>query len=58
VRDESRDDVECTYIYSIEQSLQPGDMENAEEELSPMWLIIADTGRFLIDETTGEIVLG
>jgi hypothetical protein len=56
VRDESRRDIRCANIYSIEPVLQPGDMEgDGEEAFRSMWQITADTGRFLIDEATGEI---
>ena len=56
VRDETREDIEGAHIYGIE----PGYRHRVigafgEGEIEPVWLITTDTGRFIIDSTTGEI---
>jgi len=57
VRDESRDDVMSTVIYSVEVEFVLRNVDDSgERESAPVWLVSTDTGRFMIDDETGEVI--
>jgi len=50
-------DVECAKIESVEAGFQHHESNPyGEGEISPAWLIVADTGRYILDDATGEIL--
>jgi len=56
VNSNDKDDVSCSYIYSME----PGYLYSVvgsfgEGVITPVWLLTTDTGRFFIDNATGNI---
>ena len=56
VRDELREDVDCTEIFGVESGFRHRVVGNfGEGVIEPAWLISTDNGQFLIDDTTGEI---
>ena len=47
---------ECTHIYEVEAGYQHSVSGSfGEGVIAPAWLVTADTGRFIIDDATGEI---
>jgi len=57
VRNEEREDVKCTHIFSVEAGYQYRVAGvSGEGSISPSWLITTDEGRYLIDDATGEIL--
>jgi len=56
VRDESRQDIFCTEIFNIEAGFRHRPIGLfGEGVIEPAWMITTDNGRFMIDDTTGEI---
>jgi len=56
VRDEDRQDIFCTEIFSIEAGFRHRTVGLAGEGvIEPAWMIITDNGNFMIDDATGEI---
>ena len=52
-----RGDVECSRIDSVEAGYQHRAVGSlGDGVIEPAWLISADTGRYVIDDSTGEIV--
>jgi len=57
VKDEDREDVVCTYIYSVELVRYSADVEHRETESITVWRITGNAGNYLIDDTTGEVTV-
>jgi len=56
VRDESREDIACTSISSVEAGYQYRVVGTFGEGLiSPVWLFVTDTGQYIFDDATGEV---
>jgi len=54
--DNDREDIECTIIYKVEAGYQHSVVGSfGEGVIDPAWLITTDTGRYIIDDTNGEI---
>jgi len=58
VRREEREDVTASNIYSVEPGYRHRVVSSfGEGVLDPAWLITTDSGNYLIDDATGEILL-
>jgi len=56
VKNENRDDISFSYIYSMESGYQHRVVGAfGEGEIIPSWLVFTDTGRYIFDSATGEI---
>lgn len=58
VQDETREDVFCSEIFSVEAGYRHRIVSAFGEGLiDPVWLIITDSGHYLVDDVTGDIRL-
>ena len=58
VRNDEREDVACTRIFNVETGyLHHTVGPFGEGEITPVWLITTDMGRYIIDDASGEIQL-